>query len=218
MLGDLILRAYPAAPRDADRARGRLHDRRLAVLARHAPAARVLRPQPPAAPVDRPREPTTEAEALLRELGVAPEETPVVIWRGSEVLRNPSNAELASVDRPARCRRPADDVARPRRRRDRAGRAWRPPSTAPPRGSTTVALDAVATGGQAGTSSQIENYLGFPAGISGAELAERATIQAEKFGAADRRAGRGDVAASSEDGHYVVAARRRRARSRPARS
>jgi thioredoxin reductase (NADPH) len=41
----------------------------------------------------------------------------------------------------------------------------------------------VAAGGQAGTTSRIENYLGFPAGISGAELAERATIQAEKFGA-----------------------------------
>ena len=47
----------------------------------------------------------------------------------------------------------------------------------------TVALDAVAAGGQAGTSSRIENYLGFPSGISGAELAERATIQARKFGA-----------------------------------
>jgi thioredoxin reductase (NADPH) len=46
-----------------------------------------------------------------------------------------------------------------------------------------VVLDAVATGGQAGTSSRIENYLGFPTGISGAELAERAVIQAEKFGA-----------------------------------
>jgi thioredoxin reductase (NADPH) len=42
-------------------------------------------------------------------------------------------------------------------------------------------LDAVAIGGQAATSARIENYLGFPAGISGAELAERAKIQAEKF-------------------------------------
>jgi thioredoxin reductase (NADPH) len=50
-------------------------------------------------------------------------------------------------------------------------------------GLATIVLDAVATGGQAGTSSRIENYLGFPAGISGAELADRATIQAEKFGA-----------------------------------
>ena len=50
-------------------------------------------------------------------------------------------------------------------------------------GLSTVVLEALATGGQAGTSSRIENYLGFPAGISGAELAERATIQAQKFGA-----------------------------------
>jgi thioredoxin reductase (NADPH) len=46
-----------------------------------------------------------------------------------------------------------------------------------------VVLEALATGGQAGTSSRIENYLGFPAGISGAELAERAALQARKFGA-----------------------------------
>lgn len=46
-----------------------------------------------------------------------------------------------------------------------------------------MVVDAIATGGQAGTSSKIENYLGFPAGISGAELAERAVIQAGKFGA-----------------------------------
>ena len=50
-------------------------------------------------------------------------------------------------------------------------------------GLVTVTLDAVATGGQAGTSSRIENYPGFPSGLSGAELANRAEIQAEKFGA-----------------------------------
>jgi thioredoxin reductase (NADPH) len=48
---------------------------------------------------------------------------------------------------------------------------------------TTVLLDAVGSGGQAATSSRIENYLGFPSGISGAELAERAETQALKFGA-----------------------------------
>jgi thioredoxin reductase (NADPH) len=47
----------------------------------------------------------------------------------------------------------------------------------------TVILDSTAAGGQAGTSSRIENYLGFPSGISGAELAERAVLQARKFGA-----------------------------------
>jgi thioredoxin reductase (NADPH) len=50
-------------------------------------------------------------------------------------------------------------------------------------GLTTVLLDAVGSGGQAATSSRIENYLGFPSGISGAELAERAEAQALKFGA-----------------------------------
>lgn len=50
-------------------------------------------------------------------------------------------------------------------------------------GLKTIVLEQIATGGQAGTSSKIENYLGFPTGLSGAELAGRATIQAEKFGA-----------------------------------
>ena len=46
-----------------------------------------------------------------------------------------------------------------------------------------LATEAVAAGGQAGTSSRIENYLGFPAGISGAELTGNALIQAQRFGA-----------------------------------
>ncbi len=50
-------------------------------------------------------------------------------------------------------------------------------------GLSVVAIDAVAPGGQAGSSSKIENYLGFPSGVSGRELAERASVQAQKFGA-----------------------------------
>jgi thioredoxin reductase (NADPH) len=50
-------------------------------------------------------------------------------------------------------------------------------------GLSTVAIEAVAPGGQAGTTSMIENYLGFPQGISGGELAVRATAQARRFGA-----------------------------------
>jgi thioredoxin reductase (NADPH) len=50
-------------------------------------------------------------------------------------------------------------------------------------GLRTVAIEAVAPGGQAGTTSMIENYLGFPQGISGSELATRATAQARRFGA-----------------------------------
>jgi thioredoxin reductase (NADPH) len=50
-------------------------------------------------------------------------------------------------------------------------------------GLTTLGVDMVAPGGQAGTSSRIENYFGFPTGISGGELAQRGFVQAEKFGA-----------------------------------
>jgi len=49
-------------------------------------------------------------------------------------------------------------------------------------GLRTILVERYATGGQAGTSSQIENYLGFPSGVSGADLARRATIQAKRFG------------------------------------
>src|SRR6202034_4098496 len=50
-------------------------------------------------------------------------------------------------------------------------------------GLDVAVLDATAPGGQAGSNSRIENYLGFPDGISGAELTTRATIQAQRFGA-----------------------------------
>jgi thioredoxin reductase (NADPH) len=142
-----------------------------------------------------------EAEALLREVGVAPEETPVVIWRGRDVLRNPSNAELARV---IGLRLPSspEDVA------DLVVVGTGPAGLAASvygasEGLVTIALDAVATGGQAATSAKIENYLGFPTGISGAELAERATIQAEKFGARISVPAEA-TALERQDGHYVV--------------
>jgi thioredoxin reductase (NADPH) len=120
------------------------------------------------------------AEALLREIGVRPEETPVVIWHG-EVLRNPSNAELAKVlglrveSAPGAVKDLVVIGAGP------AGLAAAVYGAS--EGLSTVVIDGVATGGQAATSSRIENYLGFPAGLSGGELAERATLQARKFGA-----------------------------------
>jgi thioredoxin reductase (NADPH) len=141
------------------------------------------------------------AEQLVRRLGVSPQDTPIVICPGYEVLRNPTNAELAQViGLPARP--PPDSVcdllvvgAGP------AGLAAAVYGAS--EGLATFACDAVATGGQASTSSRIENYLGFPSGISGAELAERAEIQAEKFGAmfgvpAEARS------IERRNGHYVV--------------
>lgn len=120
------------------------------------------------------------AEDLLRHLGHGPSATPVVIWRDC-VLRNPSNAELARlIGLPSA--EPTWHVydlvvigAGP------AGLAAAVYSAS--EGLSTIVLDSIATGGQAGLSARIENYLGFPAGLSGAELAERALLQAEKFGA-----------------------------------
>jgi thioredoxin reductase (NADPH) len=141
------------------------------------------------------------AEVLLRELGVAPQETPVVVWGGGNLLRNPSLAELArALGLPAPR---ADDVVC-----DLIVVGAGPSGLAASvygasEGLATVTLDGVAPGGQAGTSSRIENYLGFPAGVSGGELAERATLQAERFGA--RLAVPAEAAALEErDGHYDV--------------
>jgi thioredoxin reductase (NADPH) len=122
-----------------------------------------------------------QAVRLLEQLGVARSDTPVVIWRGNQVLRKPDNPDLARVVglRPHSAgARFADVVV------VGAGPAGLAAAVyAASEGLSTVVVDSVATGGQAGTSSRIENYLGFPAGISGAELADRAVIQAEKFGA-----------------------------------
>jgi thioredoxin reductase (NADPH) len=149
--------------------------------------------------IDPERDP--EAEALLRQLGVSPEEAPVVIW-GERVLRNPDNAELAAALGLRQARTPAavSDLvvvgAGP------AGLAATVYGAS--EGLATVALDGVATGGQAGTTSRIENYLGFPSGISGAELAERAAIQARKFGA-QIAVGSNAVGLELGDGHHAIA-------------
>jgi thioredoxin reductase (NADPH) len=122
-----------------------------------------------------------QAEQLLRRFEISAAETPIVIWRGGDVLRNPSNAELArlvGLPMPPPGQSVVDLLvvgAGP------AGLAATVYGASD--GLSTRLLDAIAVGGQAATSSRIENYLGFPAGISGAEFAERAVIQAEKFDA-----------------------------------
>jgi thioredoxin reductase (NADPH) len=121
------------------------------------------------------------AEAMLAQLGVAPDDTPVVIVYGRRLLRNPGNAELAAaIGLPA----PSAQQAGCDMLVVGAGPAGLSAAVyAASEGMQVTALDGEATGGQAGTSSRIENYLGFPSGISGAELADRALLQAEKFGA-----------------------------------
>lgn len=120
------------------------------------------------------------AERLLQRFGVSPQDTPVVIW-GSEVLRNPTNTELARrVGLPVPDTVPDEsDVCVVGAGPAGLGAAVYGSSD----GLTTATMERIATGGQAGTSSRIENYLGFPGGISGADLAERAVLQAGKFGA-----------------------------------
>jgi thioredoxin reductase (NADPH) len=141
-----------------------------------------------------------QAEALLRELGFGPEDTPVVIW-GKQLLRNPSNAVLAraiGLAAPTPEETICDLVVAG------AGPAGLGAAVyGASEGLATVVVDAVAPGGQAETSPRIENYLGFPAGISGAELADRAVIQAQKFGARITVPGRA-IALLERDGYYVV--------------
>ncbi|MER7665850.1 FAD-dependent oxidoreductase [Streptomyces sp. NPDC096193] len=141
-----------------------------------------------------------EAEELLRRFGVRPEETPVVIWKG-EVLRNPGNAELARViGLPA----PSPEATRCDVLVIGAGPAGLATSVyGASDGLATVVVDGIAAGGQAGTSSRIENYLGFPSGISGAELIERSVLQAHKFGARLTISAEA-TGLEARDGHYAV--------------
>ena len=141
-----------------------------------------------------------QAEALLRELGVSPQETPVVVWDG-RILRNPSNEELARAIGISAPREPQMTCELLVVGAGPAGLAAGVYGAS--EGLDTIVIDATATGGQAGTSSKIENYLGFPAGISGAELAERATIQTRKFGGTIDVPAEA-VGAQRQDGHYLV--------------
>jgi thioredoxin reductase (NADPH) len=120
------------------------------------------------------------AAALLETLHVPIDETPIVICRAGHVTRNPSDALLAHalgfdiLDETDIC----DVVV------VGAGPAGLAASVyAASEGLTVTTIDHGSPGGQAGTSSKIENYLGFPTGISGQELAQRAVTQAAKFGA-----------------------------------
>ena len=121
------------------------------------------------------------AQDLLDRFHVRIDEVPVLICRGETVLRNPSNTEIAdclgfnqAIDQ-SHLRDVVVIGAGP------AGLAAA--VYAASEGLDVLVLEENAPGGQAGTSSKIENYLGFPAGISGQELAGRAFSQAEKFGA-----------------------------------
>jgi thioredoxin reductase (NADPH) len=123
----------------------------------------------------------TGVQELLDHFHVAVNDVPVVICRGDTALRNPTNGQIAeylgfneAIDLAA-----LRDVVIVG-----AGPAGLAAAVyAASEGLDVLVLEANSPGGQAGSSSKIENYLGFPTGISGQELAMRAYTQAQKFGA-----------------------------------
>jgi len=117
---------------------------------------------------------------LLKEFGLTEADTPVVACSHLLLLRNPPNQKLADeVGIHQSLERTVYDLlvvgAGP------AGLAAAVYGAS--EGLRTAVLDCVGPGGQAGSSMRIENYLGFPTGLTGAELTDRATLQANKFGA-----------------------------------
>jgi thioredoxin reductase (NADPH) len=121
-----------------------------------------------------------EVDQLLKEFGITVEDTPVVACAHMLLLRNPSNQTLADeIGIHQQLERTVFDLlvvgAGP------AGLAAAVYGAS--EGLKTAVLDSSGPGGQAGSSMRIENYLGFPTGLTGAELTERATLQANKFGA-----------------------------------
>jgi thioredoxin reductase (NADPH) len=122
-----------------------------------------------------------EAAGFLESFEIAPDQLPVVIVPGDAVLRNPTTPLLADALGLTETIDPGKvyDVAVVG-----AGPAGLASAVyAASEGLETIVVEGLAPGGQAGTSSKIENYLGFPTGISGQALAGRAQVQAQKFGA-----------------------------------
>ena len=120
-------------------------------------------------------------EELLERFHVSAADVPVVICRGDVVLRNPTNQQIADC-------LGFNDAIDQTTIRDLVIVGAGPSGLAAAvygasEGLDVLVVESTAPGGQAGASSKIENYLGFPTGISGQDLADRAYTQAEKFGA-----------------------------------
>jgi len=122
-----------------------------------------------------------EAQEFLDRFHVTVAEVPVLICGGRTVLRNPSNQQIADclgLNAPIDHEQVRDTIV------VGAGPAGLAAAVyGASEGLDVLVLESTAPGGQAGSSSRIENYLGFPMGISGQELAGRAYSQAQKFGA-----------------------------------
>ena len=121
-----------------------------------------------------------QVDKMLKQFNVTEADTPVIACSSKLLLRNPTNRQLAER---IGIRHPLEQTvydlvvvgAGP------AGLAAAVYGAS--EGLQTAVLERTAPGGQAGTSMRIENYLGFPAGVTGSELTDRAILQANKFGA-----------------------------------
>jgi thioredoxin reductase (NADPH) len=121
----------------------------------------------------------SEANALVAEIHKNQRGLPVVFMPDGQVLVNPSNTELAqAIGMHTEASEPMYDLIIVGAGPAGLGAAVYGASE----GLKTLMIDKAATGGQAGTSSRIENYLGFPKGVSGSNLAHRATAQAKRLG------------------------------------
>jgi len=121
------------------------------------------------------------SQELLDRFDLRPDEIPVIVCTSGKLLRNPTMQKLADG---LGLNSPIDEL----QLRDMVIVGAGPAGLAAAvygasEGLDVLVIDSVSPGGQAGSSSKIENYLGFPTGVSGQELAARATVQAEKFGA-----------------------------------
>src|SRR5215510_11835286 len=121
------------------------------------------------------------ADAMLAHQGLDPSDAPIVVMRGGEVLRNPSNSELARAAGLGTAAVPTKTVDVAVIGAGPAGLAASVYGAS--EGLATAVIDGIGVGGQIGTTSRIENYLGFPVGVSGEEFAERSLVQALRFGA-----------------------------------
>jgi thioredoxin reductase (NADPH) len=144
-----------------------------------------------------------EAEAMLRKLDVPVSDLPIVVVPGGPLLRNPGSRQLLDA-----LGLSGPNHSDPAELCDLLVVGGGPGGLAAAvygasEGMATILAEDTALGGQAGTSSRIENLLGFPAGLSGEELAARAGLQAEKFGVRFKLASRAVSLSSGSGVHHV---------------
>src|ERR1700676_1776537 len=121
-----------------------------------------------------------QVDRLLKEFGITEADTPVVACGHMLLLRNPSNEKLADA---IGIHRPLEHTVYDLLVVGAGPAGLAAAVYAASEGLQTAVLESTAPGGQAGASMRIENYLGFPTGLTGTELAGRAILQANKFGA-----------------------------------